>query len=121
MNRAPTLLLYLALAAVVASEINTLRIAFTDPERFARSFPAAGDGIYFYVTVATSAAAGLNSILIAFRHRWALLTNAAIGVWSIVLVRMLGGPTANQIVIACACAATTLLPLVVWRKQAKKA
>ena len=102
------------LAAVVASEINTLRVAFTDPARFALAFPGARDDIHFYAAVVTSAAAGLNCILIAFRQRWALLTNAVIGVWSIVLLRLLGGPVANQIVIAVACATTTLLPLVVW-------
>ena len=60
-------LLRVVLLLVIAAEINTVRIALTDPSRYVATFPGA-TGPMFFATLATSLAAGLNAVLIWFRH-----------------------------------------------------
>jgi hypothetical protein len=90
-KRIITLCLYIVLAAVILSEIRTVWIGLTDPGRFANVFPGA-TGPMYYLAVTTSACAGLNAIAVWLRQRWAIWMNVFIGVWSIVLVHIMGGP-----------------------------
>jgi hypothetical protein len=101
MKRVAALCLYIVLAAVILSEAQTVRVATTDRARFKSMFPGAV-GVMFYVAVITSACAGGNAVAVWLRQKWAVWTNVVIGLWSIVLVTLLGGRHSSQITIACA-------------------
>jgi hypothetical protein len=102
------------LLLVVLSSIQSVWIGLTQSARYLAAFPGAHGALY-YVTLVTSAIAGVNCILIALRQRWAIWTNVAIGAWSIALLEIVQGARINQIVVLIACATTTILPLILWR------
>ena len=111
MKRLITFCLYFVLAAVVLSEIRTVWIAITARDRFAQVFPGAV-GFMYYLAVVTSASAGLTAIAVWLRQKWAVWANVIIGAWSILLVGMLGGPRASQVVIFCATAGVLIFSLL---------
>ena len=110
-------LLGVVLLLVIAAEINTVRIALTDPSRYVATFPGA-TGPMFFATLATSLAAALNAVLIWFRQRWAIGFNIVIGLLSIAMIEQVGGPRSSQLVVLSACAVTTLLPMILWHRGA---
>ena len=113
MRRALTAGLYLVLAAVVVSTIQSIWIGVTDTPRYQAVFPGAR-GLLFWLTLMLSALAGLNAMFIALRQRWAVWINPAIGISSIVLLAVVGSPHSNQVVVAVACTVTTLLAWYLW-------
>src|ERR1700730_12013566 len=110
MKRLITFCLYFVLAAVVLSEVRTVWIAISAPDRFRQVFPGAV-GFTFYITVVTSTSAGLNAIAVWLRQKWAVWANVVIGAWSILLVGIIGGPRTSQVVIFCASASVMILSL----------
>jgi hypothetical protein len=111
MKRLLTFCLYFVLAAVVLSEIRTVWIAITARNRFTQVFPSAV-GFMYYIAVVTSASAGVNAIAVWLRHKWAVWANVVIGAWSILLVGILGGPRASQVVIFFATASVLVFALL---------
>jgi len=111
MKRIITLCLYVSLAAVILSEIRTVWVAIADRTRFLSVFPGAV-GVMYYIAVVTSACAGANAIAVWLRQRWAIWANVVIGIWSILLVRILSGPRASQITILCATVAVLIFALL---------
>jgi hypothetical protein len=111
MKRVITICLYFVLAAVILSEIRTVGIAITARDRFTQVFPGAV-GFMYYVTVGTSASAGLNAIAVWVGQKWAVWANVIIGVWSILLVGLLGGPRTSQVVILCASGSVLIFSLL---------
>jgi hypothetical protein len=67
--------------------------------------------------VLTSALAGLNAVMVAARFRWAVWLNVAIGVFSIVLLQIVGAPAVNSFVVAIACAIVAGVPLMTWMRR----
>lgn len=116
-HRALGTLLRVVLLLVIAAEINTVRIALTDPSRYVATFPGA-TGPMFFATLATSLAAGLNAVLIWFRMRWAIGLNVLIGLLSIAMIELVRGPGSSQLVVLSTCAVTTLLPMILWHRGA---
>jgi hypothetical protein len=110
-------LLRVVLLLVIAAEINTVRIALTDPSRYVATFPGA-TGPMFFATLAISLAAGLNAVLIWFRKRWAIGLNVLIGLLSIAMIELVRGPGSSQLVVLSTCAVTTLLPIILWHRGA---
>ena len=109
-------ILRLMLILVVLSTIQSIWIGITNKPRYLAVFPAAGGGLY-YLTLLTSCAAGANCVAIWRRKRWAVWLNILIGFWSITLIRIVGGPAANQWVVLVASATTTILALLVWDRE----
>ena len=101
MKRIASLFLYLILAAVIVSEARTVWVALGDRQRFEAVFPGAV-GAMFYVAIIASGCAGANAIAVWLRQGWAVWANVVIGLWSIALVALLGGPRSSQITIGCA-------------------
>ena len=114
MKRILTAILYLVLVAVALSAVQTIWIALADPARYQSVFPGA-QGPLYWITVGSSAVAGLNAILIALRKQWAVWLNPFIGVGSIGLLRLVGSPPGNQAVVLVACFVSTSLPWYLWR------
>lgn len=101
------------LLLVVLSSIQTIWFGMTNRSAYTAVFPGATGALY-YICLLTSLAAGLNCVFIWLRRRWAIWLNVLIGIWSIILIEIVGGPRFNELVVLIACATTTLLPLVVW-------
>jgi hypothetical protein len=116
MRTALTSILYLTLAAVVYSCAASVWIALAEPARYAAAFPGA-QGFLYDLTIALSGAATLNALAIGLRWRWAIWTNFAIGIGSIVLFEIARGPRVTEAIIAASCVITTGLPLLLWRQQ----
>jgi hypothetical protein len=114
-HRALSCVLHVSLLLVVVAEANTVWIGIADPPRYVAAFPGA-TGPLFAVMIATSAAAGVNALMIWLRQRWAIWLNLVIGPWSVALIELVGGPRATEVVVLAAWALTTFLPLVVWRR-----
>lgn len=114
MKRILTAMLYLVLLAVALSAVQTIWIALADTPRYQSVFPGA-QGRLYWITVASSAVAGLNAILIAFRKQWAVWLNPFIGLASIGWLRLVGSPPGNQAVVLVACFVSTYLPWYLWR------
>ena len=110
-----TIALRAALLLVVWAEASSIWVGLTDRPRYAIAFPAATGALY-WVTIATSLAAGLNAIVLWVPRPWAIALNVAIGAWSIILIEIVGGPRVNQAIAGIACAVTTTLAWLVWRK-----
>src|SRR5439155_14026805 len=103
--------LYVVVAAVILSEIRIVWVALTDRARFNSVFRGAVGAIY-YVTVVTSACAGPRPSPYGSGKIGPFGANVIIGVWSIILVEIAGGPRASQIVIFCATAAVLIFSLL---------
>lgn len=101
MKRVFALCLYFILTAVILSEARTVWVAPSDRARFEAVFPGAV-GAMFYVAVVTSVCAGVNAIAVWLRQKWAVWANLVIGLCSIGLVALLGGPRSSQSIILCA-------------------
>ena len=104
-------LLRAALAMVIAAELNSLWVAFTDLDTYLKVFPRA-TGMLFILTVLTSAAAAVNAVMLWIGKRWAIRVNVLIGVVSIVLIEIAGGEMSNQLIVLAACGVTTALAVV---------
>ena len=115
LKRILTAILYLVLLAVALSAVQTIWIALADTARYQRVFPGA-QGALYWLTVGSSAVAGLNALLIALRKHWAVWLNPFIGLASIGLLRLVGSPPGNQAVVLAACFA--FLPAVTARTKA---
>jgi nitrate reductase NapE component len=111
LKRVIALCLYLILAVVILSEARTVWVALTVRTRFEAVFPGA-IGVMFYVAVITSVCAGANVVAVWLRQKWAVWANVVIGLWSIVLVALLGGPRSSQIIIACATLGVLIFSLL---------
>ena len=119
-NRILTAVLYVTLLAVVVSTAQSIWIGFTDPARYQQAFPAARGALYG-LTQFTSGVAGLNAVLIALGTRWAIWINPAIGLASIGLLASVGSPRVNLLVVAAACAVSTILPLYLgWARPVRR-
>lgn len=116
MRRALLIAFYTTLALVIVSEARTVFVALIERDRFVATVPAAR-GAWLRVIVATSAAAGLNAILVGLRIRWAVWVNLAIGAWSILLLILVRAPLTNAAVVAVACAVTVGVPLLTWIRE----
>jgi hypothetical protein len=112
-RRASTLLLYLVLLSVVVSCFHSVWVGFTARERYQAVFPGA-QGPMYWATQSLSFAAGVNSILIALRKRWAILVNPAIGVLSILAMEIVQGPRVNEVVVLVACTLSTGIAWWLW-------
>jgi hypothetical protein len=110
-KRVVALFLYLVLTAVILSEAQTVWVALGNRARFEAVFPGAV-GAMFYVAVVTSLCAGANAVAVWLRQKWAVWANVVIGLWSIVLVALLGGPRSSQIIIGCATLSVLIFSLV---------
>ena len=120
MRRTLTGVLYLVLAAVVVSTLQSIWIGLTDTPRYQAVFPGAR-GALFWLTLMLSALAGLNAMFIAFRQRWAIWINPAIGIASIGLLAVVGSPHSNQVVVAVAFTVSTLLGWYLWWTTSSRA
>jgi hypothetical protein len=114
-HRLLSALLHVSLLLVVVAEANSVWIGITDTPRYLAAFPGA-TGPLFAATIATSAAAGVNALMIWLRQPWAIRANLVIGPLSVALIELARGPRANELIVAVAWALTTFLPLVVWRR-----
>jgi hypothetical protein len=112
-RRAFTFLLYLVLLSVVVSCFHSIWVGVMAPERYRAVFPAA-QGPMYWITQSLSLAAGVNSILIALRKRWAILINPAIGVLSILAIEIVRGPRFNEAVVLVACTLSTAIAWWLW-------
>jgi hypothetical protein len=111
MKRVVAVCLYLVLTAVILSEARTVWVALNDRTRFEAVFPGAV-GAMFDVAVVTSVCAGANAVALWLRQKWAVWANLVIGLWSIALVALLGGPRSSQIIIACATLGVLIFSLL---------
>jgi len=111
MKRVFALCLYLILTAVILFEARTVWVALSDRARFEAVFPGAV-GAMFYVAVVTSVCAGANAIAVWLCQKWAVWANLVIGLWSTVLVTLLGGPSSSQIIILCATLGVLIFSLL---------
>jgi hypothetical protein len=101
-----------ALALVIWAELSSLWVSFTDPGRYAIAFPRAV-GMLYTLTQITTAIVAITAVLLWLGKRWAIPLNVAIGMWSVVLIQIAGGPFVNQVIVVVACAITTGLSLAV--------
>jgi hypothetical protein len=106
--------LHVMLGLVVLSAINSTWIGIADKPRYLTAFPGA-EGALYPLSLLTSFISAANCIMIWQRRRWALWTNMLIGIWSISLIEIVGGPRSNELVVLIACATTTGLPFWIWR------
>jgi hypothetical protein len=111
MKRVLALCLYLVLAALILSGAQTVWIALSDRVHFEAVFPGAV-GAMFYVAAITSVCAGANAVAVWLRQKWAVWANLVIGLWSIFLVSLLGGPRWSQFIIACATLGVLIFSLL---------
>jgi hypothetical protein len=111
MKRVVAVCLYLVLTAVILSEARTVWVALSDRARFEAVFPRAV-GAMFYVALITSICAGANAIAVWLHRKWAVWTNLVIGLWSTVLVTLLGGSRSSQITILCATVSVLVFSLL---------
>jgi hypothetical protein len=100
----------------VLSAAQTVWVALADRPRYEMIFPGAR-GAWFWATATMSALAGLNAIFIGLRQRWAVWLNPLIGVASIGLLQLVGGPRMNQLIVFVACALSTFLPWYLARES----
>jgi hypothetical protein len=107
------------LALVIVSEMRTVWFAIADRQRFIAYLPGT-NGPLLPIFVATSALAGINAVLIGLQRRWAVWLNIAIGFWSILLLRLAHAPPANSIIVAIACAVTSVIPFLTWMRDARR-
>jgi hypothetical protein len=107
--------LRIALALVIWAELSSLWVSFTDSARYAIAFPRAVGALYT-VTQITTAIVAVTAVLLWLGKRWAIPLNVAIGVWSVVLIQIAGGPFVNQVIVVVACAVTTILSWLVIRR-----
>ena len=112
-NRLLSAVLYGILFAVALSSLQTLWVAAMDQPRYQATFPGARGWLY-WTTLLLSSLAGANAIGIGLRFRWAVWVNPLIGSSSIVLLRVVGSPPMNQVVVLIACLLSTLLPCYLW-------
>jgi hypothetical protein len=117
-RRAFTVLLYLVLLAVVMSCFHSIWVGLMARQRYQAVFPGA-QGTMYWVTQSLSLAAGVNSILIALRKRWAILINPAIGVLSILAIEIIRGPRINEVVVLVACTLSTVIAWWLWGVRAR--
>jgi hypothetical protein len=68
----------------------------------------------YWVTQGLSVAAALNAILIGLCKRGAVLINPAIGVASIVVIEIVGGPRVSGAVVLVACVLSTAIAWYLW-------
>jgi hypothetical protein len=101
-----TWLLRIALLMVIVAELNSLWIAVTDLDTYLKVFPRA-TGAIFILSVLASAAAAANAVMLWLGKPWAIRLNVLIGLVSIVLLELAGGPRSNQLIVLVACAVTT--------------
>lgn len=113
MRRALLALLYLTLALVIVSTLQSVLVGLVDKDRYLAQFPGASGPIY-YVTLAASFAAGANAIAMGLRIRKAVWLNTFIGLGSVILLWLVGAPPINLAIVAAACAITTGLSLLTW-------
>lgn len=76
-------------------------VGLADRPRYQTVFPGAR-GILYWTVLWASFAAGLNSLFIALRRRWALWLNPLIGVISLALLEATRGPRGNELVVVAA-------------------
>jgi len=93
LRQALTGLMYVLLLLVVVLCLRSVWVGLNEPARYAAAFPGA-HGWLFDATMTASAAAALNAFALACRQRWAIWTNVAIGVVSLVLLAMVRAPWA---------------------------
>jgi hypothetical protein len=74
-------------------------------------------GALHTVTQLTTAIVAITAVLLRLGKRWAIAVNVVIGVWSVVLIQIAGGPFVNQEIVVFACAVTTALSLAVARRR----
>jgi hypothetical protein len=106
---------YVMVVLVVISELRTVWLALAERQRFLAYLPGV-KGAFYSVFIATSAAAGLNALLVAARFRWAVWLNIGIGAWSILLLQLVHAPAVNSLVVAIACLVIAGVPLVTWMR-----
>ncbi|MFL6721940.1 MAG: hypothetical protein ACJ8FT_09095 [Sphingomonas sp.] len=119
MRRFLMIVFYVTITLVVLSEARTVWLALAERQRFIDYLPPVA-GASLPVFVATSAAAGLNAVLVGARVRWAVWLNIAIGVWSIFLLEIIGAPQANAWIVAIACAVTAGVPFLTWMRDPRE-
>jgi hypothetical protein len=119
MKKVLGVILRLMLLLVVVSEINSIWVGVADKPRYVAVFPGAAGALY-YVTLFTSLAAAMNCLMIWRRKRWAVWLNILIGLWSISLIEIVGGPRNNEWLVLIACATTTILPFALWESHQQK-
>ena len=98
MNKLKLIALRTLLVMVMLAELNSILRANLDPAMYQSVFPGA-TGFLFYLTELTSFAALVNCVMIWLWRRWAVWANVLIGAWSVALVRIVGGPGVNQLII----------------------
>ena len=118
-NRILTAVLYLMLAAVVVSTVQSIWIGLTDTARHQRVFPGAQGGLY-WLSQLMSGTAGLNALFIALRRRWAIWLNPVIGLASVGTLASVGSPWRNHLIVIVACAVSTVLPCYLGWVQASR-
>jgi len=107
---------YAVLAAVVVSCLRSVWVGFTDMARYQRAFPGA-QGALFWFTQLASLMAAANAMLIGRRIKGAILANPVIGLVSIILLEMVGGPRSSQVTILVASTLTTAIPWYLWIRR----
>jgi hypothetical protein len=117
-RRLLTVVVYVVLLAVGVSCFRSVWVGMVARPQYEAVFPGARGGVY-WATQGLSLAAGVNSILIGLRRRWAIMVNPAIGLLSIVAIEMARGPRANEGVVLVACSVSTVLAWHLWGTPAR--